>query len=69
VYATFETSTVAIADKYGQEYTDALKLLDFLAYMHRNSVPEGVLVESWKTSQKILNEVGEPKHNVQVPSE
>ncbi|RDW64991.1 hypothetical protein BP6252_10642 [Coleophoma cylindrospora] len=53
VYVTFEVSANSIKRSPREESKDALDLLEVLAYLHRESIPEEMFERAWKRSQSL----------------
>jgi tetratricopeptide (TPR) repeat protein len=54
VYATFEVSANAMKDSSDPEWIDALKLLEVLAFLHREGVPEELFTKAWNFGLEVV---------------
>jgi tetratricopeptide (TPR) repeat protein len=52
VYATFEVSAKALKISNRQDWVDALELLNVLAFLHREGVPEEMFTKAWTTARE-----------------
>ncbi|TKA72754.1 hypothetical protein B0A49_04593 [Cryomyces minteri] len=59
VYATFEVSAKVLETSSEPEAAYALDLLNILAFMHNEGVPESVFTEAWEYSQYVSNTIDE----------
>ncbi len=54
VYATFEVSATALRSSSERECAEALKLLEVLAFYHREKIPEELFIKAWAYSIKVM---------------
>ncbi|RFU34865.1 hypothetical protein B7463_g1450, partial [Scytalidium lignicola] len=56
VYSTFEISAGAMENSTKQECLDGLKLLEVLAFLHREGVPEELFTKAWNHALQVKKE-------------
>ena len=71
VYATFEVSAEAMLLSSKQEWKDALELLQVLAFLHQEGVPEKMFTKAWDfqcTASKLKKHPNFEKFDILYPS-